>query len=268
MGNCTIDGIDVYAAFGAYITKGGYNDLLLLPALKTPPAEDWPDIHGEKVDLSSPRLAAREVQILFAVAGEQYSGFMNFLTAPGYREITIPSIAYTCNLRYVSAATFRTHSGMSALTVRMAEDGVHATPPTSYSPGMDIPDTGYSIDDTPVKRFGLLMQGRDELLKPAPAKKAMSFTNIEMDGQYYDAISAYKDKREVTFNCRLKAISPEAFRNCREALLYALTRPNLRNIKQGAVTYPCYYKNTASGKLISLQEKNMAFDFRLTLVIP
>ncbi|WP_159049949.1 hypothetical protein [Tannerella serpentiformis] len=46
--NIYIDGVDARAAFGVWVVRGGYNDLLAYPAMKEPAANDWPEHDGSR----------------------------------------------------------------------------------------------------------------------------------------------------------------------------------------------------------------------------
>jgi hypothetical protein len=191
--------------------------------------------------------------------------FVDFLAKPGMRHFEIPSVACVADLRYLSVTSCKLHGGLSAVAVQLAEDSVQRSQ-ASYAPGVNVPATGYILDGVPVERFGLIMQGREELLKPAPAKQNMGYTTAAMNGKRYDSGMMRRSGKEVTFNCRLKAVSAAAFQNCRKALLYALTAPGPRRIKRGTVEYTGYYKNTGGGKLRNLHGK-ITFDFNISFLI-
>ena len=53
-GNFFIDGLNAYDAFGVWIVKGGYKDLLKFPAMTEPEKNDWPEEDGVEVELSDP----------------------------------------------------------------------------------------------------------------------------------------------------------------------------------------------------------------------
>jgi hypothetical protein len=262
-GNCLVNNIDIYVQYGAYIAKGGYNDLLLLPPLKAPDTVDWPDRDGLSVDLSNPLLAPREVTIPFVVT-QDFESFATGMSHPRAM-VTIPSLSYnTSYLRYVSTVSCKRYKEIVLWTIKMAEDDYRPPENLSPPPG-DTPDTGYTIDGVNVKNYGLMVNG-EERHKPASAKKNMNYTTADMSSVYYDTGTLYKSSREIIFKCRLNAASGELFYKCRQTLLYVLTQPGLRTIRnKDGETYKGYYKNTSGGKLISMRGA-FTFDFNLTFL--
>lgn len=73
-GRLYIDGDDAYKQYGVYVVKGGWNDLVAFPPLKTVPSNDWQEEDGIEADLSNPVLNTKEVQLKVAFSGT-YSRF-------------------------------------------------------------------------------------------------------------------------------------------------------------------------------------------------
>ena len=99
--NIYIDGTDARAAFGVWVVRGGYNDLLAYPAMKEPAANDWPEHDGLEVDLKAPKLQPLTVGIDCVASGPKADvrGFVAALAVPGYRSILFPSLGRTFRLR-------------------------------------------------------------------------------------------------------------------------------------------------------------------------
>ena len=65
-----MDGVDVYATYGAFVVQDGYKGLVQWPALKEPDSNDWAEEDGIEVDLSAPVLDAKEVRLEMAFLGD------------------------------------------------------------------------------------------------------------------------------------------------------------------------------------------------------
>ena len=79
--NVTIDGVDIWDVYEAYIYKEGYNELLQWPALKSISGNDWQEHDGFEPDLSNPQLDSRDITITFVCNGGagKIREFYNFL---------------------------------------------------------------------------------------------------------------------------------------------------------------------------------------------
>jgi hypothetical protein len=267
-GNCIIDNKNVYAAYGAFIVKGGYDELLLFPPLKKPEMVDWPDENGIDVDLTAPRLEAREVQIPFVLGSEDPSSFVSFLERAGYRVVYIPILGEIFPLRYVSASSLALYKGLSSITIRMAQDDY--PDPTDNLPATPlVPSTGYLLDNEPVEHYGLMISGKEERLMPAAMKKSLSFTAKDWNvpgGQFYDTGAPRKSSREMVFNCRFKLETADDFRRARWSLLHTLLQPGGHTISIGSANYYGYYTKCSQGKVVTLSGQYV-YDFKLTFTI-
>ena len=70
-GRLYIDGEDIYTKYGVYVVKGGWNELIAYPPLKSVTYNDWQEQDGVEADLSNPVLNTHDVQIKFAYDGDK-----------------------------------------------------------------------------------------------------------------------------------------------------------------------------------------------------
>ncbi|GAB6394617.1 MAG: hypothetical protein MdMp024_0929 [Bacteroidales bacterium] len=268
--NLIIDGVDILNRFGVFTAKGGYNDLLTFPAIKEPEAEVWPEEDGIAVDLSAPKLAAKEITIHF-FAGDQFKSsddFVDFLSAPGYREFSLPTLGRSWQLRLLSQSAHKDYDMLqSSFSLKFAEDCPQRQVADAWSPGLTIPESPYEIDAIPLSMYGItVLSARDSLFSSPVAKTNLSRDIVSIDGRLYDPETLVFQKKEVSLKCLLRASSKERFWQCYDAFFNALTAPGERTLFYDGVyeEYPCYYKETSGWKLLALSP--FTAEFTLTLV--
>ena len=76
-GKTFIGGTDIYTAFGAFVTDGGYEDLAQFPPLKAVDYNDWFEDDGIEADLSKPVLDTRTVSVPFAFVEKSPDALVN-----------------------------------------------------------------------------------------------------------------------------------------------------------------------------------------------
>jgi hypothetical protein len=267
--NCYIDGVSAWNVFGVHILRRGYGDLLLFPAMKTPDSNDWPEENGQEVDLSAPRLEAKEVSIPFLAGkrGREWNDFVDFISTPGYRILYIPSLGREWNVRLTGQPAHRTYPVAAAFTLRFAQD-IPLRAEATADPHLLVRKSLYEIDGVPLDRYGIVVESaRDSLLKSSVAKKSLSREIKTVEGQIYDAGSLVFESKEVAFTCFFKTASMEKFWSCYDAFFYALTLPGERElyVDYTGETYPCYYKSTSAWTLHPAGDFILV-EFTLTMV--
>ena len=266
--NCYIDGVSLRDAYGVVILKGGYNSLLAFPPMKEPPTESWPEDDGVDADLDSPALEPREVDITFLRHGRvgNVADLIEYLSAPGYRTLFIPSLGREWQLRMVSEPRLTNYRRAESFSLRFADDLPLRPVPVAFSPGSPIRHSVYELDGVPMSNYGIVvLSGRDSVLQSPAAKVNMSREVQTKDGRIYDAELLVFDSKDVKLKCLMKASTKESFWNCYDALFAALTAPGQRELYADytSETYPCYYRSTSGWKLISLSP--FMVEFTLTL---
>ena len=264
-----IDGIDIFAQYGVFITEDGYKNLLSFPALKSPIVSDWAERDGIEVDLSSPKLDTKSSQISFCVVRNgDLNGFLNLCTNSDYRNIEFRELGLLRKLRFVSCSNFNGSktSSLILFTIEFADDYplreyVYALPNSGL-----ITQRGYSIDSIDLSTYGVaILEGSDsEILKPCSAKPNLAINVSYLSGAIYDTTAVIFESKEVKLNCLMLATNLVEFWKNYNALLYDLTREGLRYFGYRGLSYACYYKSS-SVSTISLSG-TIWCEFNLVLV--
>jgi len=108
----TINGIDLYDAFGAYILKGSYNDLLSPPMPRKRLEHEYIDQDGVAVDTTSPlTYEARRFTLRVALKGisstqfwSRYNAFFGLVSTPGSFLLYVADLGKTFTLLYEGTA--------------------------------------------------------------------------------------------------------------------------------------------------------------------
>lgn len=268
--NLYIDGENARSRFGVWITRGGYNGLLAFPALKEPEENDWPEEDGVEVDLSDPKLEAKEITISFlADTNTAATDLVAYLGQSGVHTLRIPSLKREWQLRLSDHPQNMVYPLATAFSLKFVED-VPARPMAEGipAPGVWLPESRYKLDGVPFSDYGVSIDvSRSALLKAPAAKLNMNRTVSTEDGQIYDAEHLVFQKKEATFKCHFKAATVEAFWQCYDAFFGALIQPEERRLYVAEIgkDYPCYYKSSSAFKLLSLSGV-VIVEFNLTLV--
>jgi hypothetical protein len=246
-GRLIIDGQDAFSTYGAYVTFGGYNELISYPALKDVDANDWPDQHGLDPDLSNPVLNLKESSISFANRGPA-SGFHAFLSAitdEAYHTFNLASIQRSFSLRYVGCSSYDVHDGLGLFALKMADDFpldgyTYAAPSDGIAHA-----SNFSLDGIPFANYGITpLQGcMSEVLKARDAKENLLINPGTVPGVIYDGQEVYFKSKEVRLNLLIRANTLANLWRNYDAFLYDLIRPNKRTLTVDGSDYDCYYKN-------------------------
>lgn len=265
-----IDGLGLKATFGAFIPRGGYNDLLVFPAMKKPATNDWPEEDGVEVDLTDPVLEAKEVSITF-LASDPSKDVREFLAAvsePGYHTIGITSLGRSWSLRLIEQSENKIYPSANLFTLRFVEDLPLRPVSGSYASGVVVPVSSYNIDEISLDQYGItVMTAKDEVCKLPSVKQNLTTGSAYTDGRKYDVSTLVFNSKETTFKCRLKAASMGQFWACYDAFFYSLIQPGERQMYVSYLdqSFPFYYSKSANFVIRSLGTP-IVVDFDLTLV--
>lgn len=244
-GKTFINGQDLYTSFGAFVTEGGYLDLVKFPPLKAVEYNDWPEENGIEPDLSAPVLDTKDVSIPFAFVGTRIDPFVAALSDKGYHSFEFRELGRTFRLRLVSVGTPSVCGDLRLVTMTFADD----FPLDSYEyaePSGSVPATGFTLDGRDLSEYGIrILQGTRAQLEAVPAVRPALTRNIRVvSGAYYDGDAAVRFKsRNLSLNCLVRPRTVQDFWKNHCALLYDLTRPQERMLKVlGSDTVSrCYY---------------------------
>ena len=257
IGQCIIDGIDIYTKYGVFIANSGYDGLLSFPAIMPPETNDWAEEHGVEVDLSQPQLQAQELTVEFANIGGNWRNFYVFMANTGLRSVTLPCLARTLKLRVVEMPLLASYNGVDLFSIKFAHsidipDGYPAAN-ADRLPGCVLTLDGRSWD-----KYGIIIiDGLDELSKAPKLKRNLIGTEVDKGLVRYAA-------KQVTFKCCLSATQAVVFQNLYNAFFGDLLKPGLRKIGYAGKTYDAYYLNSSNWRLLS-PTSEIVCEFNLTL---
>lgn len=266
-GELFIDGVDVYDIYGVFVEGNGYDGLLGFPAMVTPDSNDWAEEHGIEVDLSEPKLQAREFTMDFAHLGVAWEIFYDFLATPGIRLLNVPALGKNWQVRVVEMTKLEGYDGIDLLSVRFAEDSIDI--PTGYpaANASGLLTSVVSLDGKTLDKYGIILTGGlDDLAKAPKLKRNLTRTALSIDGQEYDSGVVRFAQKQVTFKCCLNTIQTADFNNLYNAFFGDLLKPGLRKIGYKGKTYDAYYSHTANWRLLTMASQ-VVCEFDVTLVI-
>lgn len=269
--NCYIDNISTWNRFGVWVTKGGYNDLLTFPALVDPEKNDWPEEDGIEVDLSDPKLAAKEITITFLASNPNINAadFIAYVSTSGYHTLRVPVLQREWTLRLSTHTANKVYPAACEFSLNfIVDDPVRPSSVALPDPGLYVRDSGYELDGVSFADYGVVVDiARDNLLKAPTVKQNLTRKISTFDGQIYDVEHLVFDSKEVTFKCHLSAVSMNAFWRCYDAFFGALIQPKERQLYVDSIceTYPCFYKKSSGFKVLTLRGP-VIVEFSLTLV--
>lgn len=246
-GVTTIDGIDLFDQFGAFVTQGGYNGLVAYPPLKPVKVNNWKEEDGIEADLSEPVLDSKEFAMSFAAFGAENLGIRSLITKlsdGASHTFAFNEIGKTVSLRMTGQQSMECASNMDAFTLTFCDDkpldGYVYQAPT----GSTIPQDEYAMDLVQLRQYGIIvLQGTDaEILKSPKVKKNLTQTFSKLPGAIYDPEVVNFESKEVTLGLVMIADSLQDFWRNYNAFLYDLTKPGARSLFAKGITYDFYYK--------------------------
>lgn len=248
-GRLYIDGKDVYTEYGVYVVKGGWNELIAYPPLKTVESNDWQEMDGIEADLSAPVLDTREIQLKVAFTGfdSRFFALIRHLSDGAYHTFDCRHIERTYRLRLVSQPNLSVAQALGAVTMKFADDfplsGYTYKKPASNVAAYD----DYTFDGVKFTDYGVrVLKGTLDEVKKMPTVKTNLLRNISTQmGALYDGKNVTYKSKDVKINCLMRADTlDELWRNY-DTLLYDLILPNTHNlwVREFNKEFPFYYKS-------------------------
>jgi hypothetical protein len=251
--NLIIDELDAYSEYGVSVinTSGGtYASLLTYPVMKKVNVNDWPEEDGIEPDLDAPSLDVREVNLRFICeTNAGGAGFFTKLADGAYHLFNFPKLGRSFRLRLTTESKTVTIKTYRDMTLRFINDTPINENYTYLAPSSTVllPDLSLSIDGTNIRQYGMSARGNymSEILRAPDTKPNLtqSFNN-KNGAEYDDNFVVYKSKN-VKINMLMCASTLDEFWRNYDALIYDLSRPNLRVLTAKGKNYNCYYQNAA-----------------------
>lgn len=248
-GRLYIDGDDAYKKYGVYVLKGGWNDLVAFPPLKTVPSNDWQEEDGIEADLSNPVLNTKEVQLKVAFSGaySRFASLIDHLSDGAYHTFECVYIGRVYRLRLVSQPNMAIAQTLETATLKFANDFPldgysHKAPDSSVIPSEDYKFDGLEFTDYGVR----VLKGTLAEVKKMPTVKTNLLRNLShLSGAIYDGGQVTFKTKDVKIFCLMRAESiDELWRNW-DALLFDLIRPGEHLLWVDALEqeFPFHYKS-------------------------
>ena len=246
--NFTIDYIDVADVFGLEVIDQGYNELIEWPAFKPIPYNDWGEDDGIEPDLSSPKLASREVKVSLAGRATlaQVEALMGLLTEQKMHTLSYTSVRARWRMRFVEAEPMVECGGLRFLTLTFAEDvpeWLNNTRPTSNI----SPATDYLWDNNKFTDYGVrILEGtRDSVTRIPDAKELKKYSVSGVNGDILAGGAIRYQAYDATLRCLMRASSLSELWENYCALFNAMSASGAHYLYVDAVgkSYPCYYQS-------------------------
>lgn len=277
MGKMVVNGLDI-SFYGLYIMGETYKDVITFPQLKQVESNDWAEHDGIEVDLSSPTLNVRNVNVtLYAKGNSKYEQFIEMLMENGYNEFFFPELdrRYLWRLNSNTLNEYRSEAQHFTLTFvddsPFHGDGM-GNNPISYN---DNPRRqGYYIDGQDLSYFGLsVLEGtRDSIYQLPKIKQRLLINERSMNGAVYDHIGETRfTSQDIVLKLLIRANGlDEVVRNY-YGFMKSLIRPEERNLFMAETMdeYPCYYKQNAISAVYKEMASGMsaiAFDVTMCVI--
>jgi hypothetical protein len=112
-GEVTIDTIDIWTQFGAFLLKGSYNGLMQPPRRKVSLSNNWPEQNGLEIDLAAPKYEAKEADLSFILSAyseaewwTRYNAFFTLLKLGGERSLFVAALNKTFAVHYKEVSSY------------------------------------------------------------------------------------------------------------------------------------------------------------------
>lgn len=188
-GTVIIGGVNVFNAYGVYVNKRGYKELLQWPSLKSVSGNDWQEYDGFEPDLSNPRLDTRTFSVTFGCMGDKGNvrSFYDYLLTNPKMSYSFQDIGWSADLRVVSMPNLKYCEAFNIITVKFACDD----PPSGGSSSASSSSSGdrtYVIDGVPLSSYGIrtLKGTLNSTLRQPDVKPLLLRNNSVIDGAEYD----------------------------------------------------------------------------------
>lgn len=268
-----IDGIDAFEAYGIFVEQSGYKQVIQYPSFKTLTITDWGDCDGIEVDLESPLLDTRTLQIQFCITNIRYAeDLFDDLSAGAYHTFEFRELKRTYKLRMTQNGSFASKIRLGKLTLTFADD-FPVIPVAKYYQfaKSGIRQVGYEIDGIDMSQFGAyVLDGSDDSIRQAAATKPnLTISTKDIAGAVYDSANVFFKSKDLTLKCLINCTGIDEFWRRYESLFAVLLDADERKFFYSALgnEYTCYYKSMSVSKFDILRNNHVWCEFSVTLTI-
>lgn len=271
MGRMTVDGYDAMQEYGIFVEKSGYKQVVQMPSFKKLDTTEWEEFDGIEVDLLSPVLDTRQLQIQFCITNIRYAeDFFEDLATGAYHNFYFADLKKTYKLRMVSNGTFSAFVKLGKLTLTFADDFPVVPSGSYYQLGKsEIRQAGYEIDGIDFSQFGsyVLKGSDDSIRKAANVREALKIDVKSIAGISYDDEEVHFKSKDVTLKLLIDASDIDEFWNRYNALFAILMQSESRTLyfNNLGAEYDCYYKSMSVSKFEILNSGRAWCEFSVVL---
>lgn len=266
-----IDGVDIPEM---RILEGSYANIVNLPSLKSVPTVDWWEEDGIDVDLSAPKLSAREISINIGGIGllHNVGALMERINDGAYHTYTI--LGKEHKWRLVKCGNMEAKR-FSRFELTFSDDFPN---PGMLPMPLVIKKHSYfgDLDRKDLREYGItILDGTLDSIKRLPDVKGnLTVDNRTIDGVVYDSKMVKCKNKDVQLKCFMKTTTLRDFWMLRGNLLLTLSGKGERSLYVNATeeTYPCYYKSCTTNEFatncVDATDKGIVWwVFTLTLTV-
>ncbi len=280
-GAVTIDGTDIYTAYGAYILKGGDNGFISFPSAKAPPTNDWPEEDGLEVYLGNRVFNEKNLTVRYRLNGDETTfksrldAFKSLHFQAGYRQIYVREFEKTFSSRFSGISGYSQRRGFSrngdnscVIEVDYIMDDptqflVLATEPANE--GLD--STKVVLNSVDLANFGIIVRDIYSTGMRGSAKKPLVYSSAHANGVAADtAYSPLKSFPLLTIKCSMSAPDKATFWQNYNTLWWVVNSGISLSMVAAEETYLCYYsamENFEKKRPFAVRPR-VEFDLKLT----
>ena len=185
-----IDGVSILSTYGAFIAKGGFNEIVRWPSLKEVKVNDWQEYDGLEPDLSTMRVAGCEASVNYICRGgiEALDAFWNFLKGKPVREYEFAGLGLATRMRVVAMSDLNYARAFSVIAVRYAIDAPFADYEYQEPVSGLVCPSDYELNGVNLADYGIIiLKGTaQETAKKGQIKPLLIRDISSLDGLTYD----------------------------------------------------------------------------------
>lgn len=255
-----LDGTNIIEEYQLHVELGGIEEFLSLPKFKKLTEVDWHEHDSVEVDLSSPRLDAREFNIAFIYldipSAKRFLSDLESKQVFTFRHHT----GIECKCRYVGVpSTEIPIEEVGTMVVRFQELAPRLPDTTPPQPTQPIAGE-LTLDGKPFSQYGVRkLRGEPELERTEERKAGLAISTQDTHGVQYHKSKYYKTKKQ-TAKLQLLTQGTACVRNYR-SFLSQLMRAGTHTI--GA--RKCYYEEVVVQEYDQVNDL-LTFELRINLL--
>lgn len=245
-----INGINIKNKYSAILLDGSLNDVLEYPKLKKPETNDWAEEDGLEVDLVSPVLDKKNINISFLINELEIEEFVEFLLSTTYKDYYFTELGVSVNLRFLEIKGIHKEQEKFRIDIKLVDD----KPLNGYSyedPKLEAVSANLEMDGMDLSKYGIsVLEGSENNLEEiVKAKKKLLITSKYISGVEVSEEVSKKQAKKAKLNLFIKQNKADFLKGYK-SFLYDLVKPDERTLLFNGKTYKAYYSDSKIKDLI------------------